>query len=46
VIEFKNVSKWYGTFRVFTDCTKNNFFDHPEARTERARLFLSRILEH
>jgi len=32
--------------RIVEDCTKNDFFDHPEARTERARLFLSKILEY
>ena len=23
MIEFKNVSKWYGSFQVLTDCTTN-----------------------
>jgi len=32
--------------RIVEDCTKSDFFDHPEARSERARLFLSKILAH
>jgi len=31
---------------IVEDCTKDEFFDHPEARSERARLFLSKILAH
>jgi len=32
--------------RIVEDCTKDEFFERPEARSERARLFLSKILPH
>jgi len=32
--------------RIVEDCTRDEFFDRPEARSERARLFLSKILPH
>ncbi|MEK7736947.1 MAG: amino acid ABC transporter ATP-binding protein [Pseudomonadota bacterium] len=32
--------------RIVEDCAKEEFFDHPEARSERARSFLSKILPH
>ncbi|UHL64939.1 amino acid ABC transporter ATP-binding protein [Paralcaligenes sp. KSB-10] len=31
---------------IVEDCSKDDFFDHPEARTERAKHFLSKILSH
>jgi len=32
--------------RIVEDVSKDEFFDQPEARSERARLFLSKILDH
>ncbi|MCU0773483.1 MAG: amino acid ABC transporter ATP-binding protein [Ideonella sp.] len=32
--------------RIVEDCTKDQFFDDPEARTPRAKEFLSKILQH
>jgi glutamate/aspartate transport system ATP-binding protein len=32
--------------RIVEDCTKDEFFDQPELRSERAKLFLSKILPH
>jgi glutamate/aspartate transport system ATP-binding protein len=32
--------------RIVEDCSKDDFFGHPEARSERARDFLSKILQH
>lgn len=32
--------------RIVEDCTKDDFFDRPEARTPRAKDFLSKILAH
>ncbi len=32
--------------QIVEDCAKDDFFDHPEQRTERARQFLSKILAH
>ena len=32
--------------RIVEDCSKDEFFGHPEARSERARDFLSKILQH
>lgn len=32
--------------RIIENCDKNDFFDHPENRTERAKHFLSKILNH
>lgn len=32
--------------KVVEDCSKDDFFDHPEQRSERARQFLSKILAH
>ena len=32
--------------RIVEDCSKDEFFGQPEARSERARDFLSRILQH
>lgn len=32
--------------KVVEDCSKDDFFDHPEQRSERARQFLSKILSH
>jgi glutamate/aspartate transport system ATP-binding protein len=31
---------------IVEDCSKDDFFDHPEARSERAKFFLSKILSH
>ncbi len=31
---------------IVEDCSKDEFFDHPEARSERAKFFLSKILSH
>ena len=32
--------------RIVEDCSKDEFFDKPEERSERAKLFLSKILSH
>jgi glutamate/aspartate transport system ATP-binding protein len=32
--------------RIVEDCTKDQFFDDPDARTPRAKEFLSKILQH
>ena len=32
--------------KIVEDCSKDEFFDHPEQRSERARHFLSKILSH
>ena len=32
--------------RIVEDCTKDDFFDRPEARSPRAKDFLSKILQH
>jgi glutamate/aspartate transport system ATP-binding protein len=32
--------------RIVEDCAKDEFFDHPEARSPRAKDFLSKILQH
>ena len=32
--------------RILEDCSKEEFFGHPENRTERAKQFLSKILAH
>ncbi len=32
--------------RIVEDCTKDEFFGNPDARSERAKLFLSKILQH
>ena len=32
--------------KIVEDCTKQDFFEQPENRTERARQFLSKILAH
>lgn len=32
--------------RIVEDCSKDEFFDQPEARSERAKQFLSKILTH
>ncbi|MDP3084428.1 MAG: amino acid ABC transporter ATP-binding protein [Rubrivivax sp.] len=32
--------------RIVEDCSKEDFFEHPEARVPRAREFLSKILDH
>ncbi|HEY4371670.1 MAG TPA: ATP-binding cassette domain-containing protein, partial [Burkholderiales bacterium] len=32
--------------RILDDCTKEEFFDKPEERSERARNFLHKILQH
>jgi glutamate/aspartate transport system ATP-binding protein len=32
--------------RVIEDCSKEEFFDNPEARSPRAKDFLSKILDH
>jgi glutamate/aspartate transport system ATP-binding protein len=32
--------------RIVEDCGTQEFFGHPEARSERARDFLSKILQH
>ena len=32
--------------RIVEDCSKDEFFERPEARSERARDFLSKILQH
>jgi glutamate/aspartate transport system ATP-binding protein len=32
--------------KIIEDCTKNEFFDNPEARSPRAKEFLSKILDH
>jgi glutamate/aspartate transport system ATP-binding protein len=32
--------------RIIEDCSKNEFFDNPEARSPRAKEFLSKILDH
>ena len=32
--------------KIVEDCTKQDFFEHPENRTERAKQFLSKILAH
>ncbi|MEO6985262.1 MAG: amino acid ABC transporter ATP-binding protein [Paralcaligenes sp.] len=31
---------------IVEDCSKDDFFEHPEARSERAKFFLSKILSH
>jgi glutamate/aspartate transport system ATP-binding protein len=32
--------------RIVEDCSKDEFFDHPDARAPRAKEFLSKILQH
>ena len=32
--------------KIVEDCSKDEFFGHPENRTERAKQFLSKILAH
>jgi glutamate/aspartate transport system ATP-binding protein len=32
--------------RILEDCTKDEFFSHPENRQERTREFLNKILQH
>ena len=32
--------------KIVEDCTKQDFFEQPENRTERAKQFLSKILAH
>jgi glutamate/aspartate transport system ATP-binding protein len=32
--------------KIVEDCSKDDFFDHPEQRSDRAKLFLSKILSH
>jgi glutamate/aspartate transport system ATP-binding protein len=32
--------------RIVEDCPKDEFFDKPEARSDRAKYFLSKILAH
>ena len=32
--------------RIVEDCSKDEFFDHPDARSPRAKDFLSKILQH
>jgi ABC-type polar amino acid transport system ATPase subunit len=32
--------------RIIEDCTKDDFFDHADQRSDRAKLFLSKILSH
>ncbi|HEX7385809.1 MAG TPA: amino acid ABC transporter ATP-binding protein [Castellaniella sp.] len=32
--------------KIVEDCSKDEFFDHPDQRSERAKLFLSKILSH
>ncbi|CAM5189446.1 General L-amino acid transport system ATP-binding protein OS=Castellaniella defragrans OX=75697 GN=HNR28_002710 PE=3 SV=1 [Castellaniella defragrans] len=32
--------------KIVEDCSKDDFFDHPDQRSERAKLFLSKILSH
>ena len=32
--------------KIVEDCTKEDFFEHPENRTDRAKQFLSKILAH
>jgi glutamate/aspartate transport system ATP-binding protein len=32
--------------RILEDCAKDDFFGQPEARTPRAKEFLSKILQH
>jgi glutamate/aspartate transport system ATP-binding protein len=32
--------------RIVEDCPKDDFFGHPEARSPRAKDFLSKILQH
>ena len=32
--------------KIVEDCSKEEFFGHPENRTERAKQFLSKILAH
>ena len=32
--------------KIVEDCKQEDFFDHPEARSPRAREFLSKILQH
>jgi glutamate/aspartate transport system ATP-binding protein len=31
---------------VVEDCSTDEFFNHPQSRSDRARLFLDRILSH
>jgi glutamate/aspartate transport system ATP-binding protein len=32
--------------KIVEDCSKDEFFDHPEQRSDRAKQFLSKILSH